>query len=77
VPKALNEWQFSLIEVSATPRVQLGRAAGLALRGCEIGGSGLYIQAVCYVEYSSRAGRTDLNVYVNFLGLDLIIIVSF
>jgi hypothetical protein len=57
VPEALSEWQFSLIGVSATPRVQLGRAAGSALMralACEIGGSGLYIQAVCHVEYSSR-----------------------
>jgi hypothetical protein len=41
VPEALSEWQFSLIGVSVTPRVQLGRAAGSALRGvlaCEIGG---------------------------------------
>jgi hypothetical protein len=41
VPEALSEWQFSLIGLSATPRVQLGRAAGSALRGalaCEIGG---------------------------------------
>jgi hypothetical protein len=33
VPEALSEWQFSLIGGSATPRVQLGRAAGSALRG--------------------------------------------
>jgi hypothetical protein len=58
VPEALSEWQFSLIGVSATPRVQLGRAAGSALGGalaCEIGGLwSIYTQAVCHVEYSSR-----------------------
>ena len=41
MPEALSEWQFSLIGVSATPRVQLGRAASTALKGvlaCEIRG---------------------------------------
>jgi hypothetical protein len=55
-----------LIGVSATPRVQLGRAAGSALRGalaCEIGGLwSIYTGCMsCRVQQSSMGRASDNN----------------